>query len=189
MLLPNSKDTFITDRAVFSVNMSWMCKCERSILLWFTGEKYELHTATPTTPSVVVHVCEDEQVGNPVPNDSDQDDKARAPRPKIIQTRRPDYTPRIEQWMMKKNREHSVAAVTICPEAIGRELDMLLELWRRFEDFGNAPEGAAVSYRWAFHMMEWENIVSNAAFKSHGKGKSVKESEKMATVWRRSIHL
>ncbi|TNM94181.1 calcipressin-1 isoform X2 [Takifugu rubripes] len=61
------------------------------------GEKYELHTATPTTPSVVVHVCEDEQVGNPVPSDSDQDDKARAPRPKIIQTRRPDYTPRIEQ--------------------------------------------------------------------------------------------
>lgn len=91
-----------------------------------------------------------------------------------------------EWW---QSREHSVAAVTICPEAIGRELDMLLELWRRFEDFGNAPEGAAVSYRWAFHMMEWENIVSNAAFKSHGKGESVKEREKMATVWRRSIHL
>lgn len=99
MLLPS----FITDQAVFFfVNMSWMCKCESSILLWSIGEKYELHTATPTTPSVVVHVCEDEQVGNPVPNDSDQDDKARAPRPKIIQTRRPDYTPRIEQWMMKK---------------------------------------------------------------------------------------
>lgn len=75
---------------------------ESSFLLWFIGEKYELHTATPTTPSVVVHVCEDEQVGNSVPDDSDQDDKARAPRPKIIQTRRPDYTPRIEQWMMTK---------------------------------------------------------------------------------------
>ncbi|KAI3365937.1 hypothetical protein L3Q82_009700, partial [Scortum barcoo] len=61
------------------------------------GDKYELHTATPTTPSVVVHVCEDERDGSSAPDDSDQDDKPRPPRPKIIQTRRPDYTPGVEQ--------------------------------------------------------------------------------------------
>ncbi|KAM3585693.1 uncharacterized protein V6R79_024646 [Siganus canaliculatus] len=61
------------------------------------GEKYELHTATPTTPSVVVHVCEDEHGDSSAPDDSDQDDKPRSPRPKIIQTRRPDYTPGVEQ--------------------------------------------------------------------------------------------
>ncbi|XP_072235392.1 calcipressin-1 isoform X1 [Leuresthes tenuis] len=61
------------------------------------GEKYELHTATPTTPSVVVHVCEDERGAGPAPGDSDQDDKPRPQRPKIIQTRRPDYTPGVEQ--------------------------------------------------------------------------------------------
>uniref|UniRef100_A0A3Q3VV16 Uncharacterized protein n=1 Tax=Mola mola TaxID=94237 RepID=A0A3Q3VV16_MOLML len=61
------------------------------------GEKYELHTATPTTPSVVVHVCEDERGDSSAPDDSDQDDKPRPPRPKIIQTRRPDYAPGVEQ--------------------------------------------------------------------------------------------
>ncbi|KAE8278745.1 Calcipressin-1 Down syndrome critical region protein 1-like protein [Larimichthys crocea] len=61
------------------------------------GEKYELHTATPTTPSVVVHVCEDERGNSSAPDDSDQDDKPRPARPKIIQTRRPDYTPGVEQ--------------------------------------------------------------------------------------------
>uniref|UniRef100_A0A8C6V9A8 Regulator of calcineurin 1 n=1 Tax=Neogobius melanostomus TaxID=47308 RepID=A0A8C6V9A8_9GOBI len=54
------------------------------------GEKYELHTATPTTPSVVVHVCEDHDDSSH--DDSDHDDKPRPARPKIIQTRRPDYT-------------------------------------------------------------------------------------------------
>lgn len=63
----------------------------------FLGGKYELHTATPTTPSVVVHVCDDERGDSSAPDDSDQDDKPRPPRPKIIQTRRPDYTPRVEQ--------------------------------------------------------------------------------------------
>lgn len=64
------------------------------------GDKYELHTATPTTPSVVVHVCEDEgEVGNSSPlEDSDQDDKPRPMRPKIIQTRRPDYRSDVKQW-------------------------------------------------------------------------------------------
>ncbi|KAG7258865.1 hypothetical protein CRUP_027469 [Coryphaenoides rupestris] len=61
------------------------------------GDKYELQTATPTTPSVVVHVCadDDRQADSSGPDDgggSDQDDqKPRPPRPKIIQTRRPDF--------------------------------------------------------------------------------------------------
>lgn len=67
--------------------------------VWFSGETYELHTATPTTPSVVVHVCEDEQGNSSAPDDSDHDDKPPSARPKIIQTRRPDYTPGIEQWV------------------------------------------------------------------------------------------
>ncbi|KAM9327403.1 calcipressin-1 isoform 1-T1 [Pholidichthys leucotaenia] len=57
------------------------------------GGKYELHTATPTTPSVVVHVCQDERGDSSAPDDSDQEDNPRPPRPKIIQTRRPDYPP------------------------------------------------------------------------------------------------
>ncbi|XP_071765703.1 calcipressin-1 isoform X1 [Centroberyx gerrardi] len=61
------------------------------------GDKYELHTATPTTPSVVVHVCEDERGDSSGPDDSDHDDKPRPPRPKIIQTRRPDYTAGVKQ--------------------------------------------------------------------------------------------
>ncbi|KAG7503445.1 hypothetical protein JOB18_038489 [Solea senegalensis] len=62
------------------------------------GEKYELHTATPTTPSVVIHVCDDEHGGDSsAPDDSDLDDKPRPPRPKIIQTRRPDYSPEVKQ--------------------------------------------------------------------------------------------
>ncbi|GLD72434.1 calcipressin-1 isoform X1 [Lates japonicus] len=61
------------------------------------GDKYELHTATPTTPSVVVHVCEDERGDSSAPDDSDQDDKPRPSRPKIIQTRRPDYSPGVKQ--------------------------------------------------------------------------------------------
>lgn len=104
------------------VNKPWSC------FVWISGEKYELHTATPTTPSVVVHVCEDERGDSSAPDDSDQDDKPRAPRPKIIQTRRPDYTPRIEQWTTSKS---GLTAVTFHPAVIGQELNALSELWRK----------------------------------------------------------
>ncbi|KAJ8350956.1 hypothetical protein SKAU_G00260860 [Synaphobranchus kaupii] len=52
------------------------------------GEKYELHTGTPTTPSVFVHVCENEQESS-----NSEDDEGKTPRPRILQTRRPDFTP------------------------------------------------------------------------------------------------
>ncbi|KAL2102804.1 hypothetical protein ACEWY4_001972 [Coilia grayii] len=63
------------------------------------GEQYELHTGTPTTPSVIVHVCETE--GDSSEGEGDGGDAAgeagKRPRPKIIQTRRPDYTPTVTQ--------------------------------------------------------------------------------------------
>lgn len=57
------------------------------------GEQYELHSGTTNTPSVIVHVCEDDSSEG---EDENAEGGKRA-RPKIIQTRRPDFVPSEEQ--------------------------------------------------------------------------------------------
>ncbi|XP_056595520.1 calcipressin-1 [Triplophysa dalaica] len=56
------------------------------------GEQYELHTGTTNTPSVIVHVCEDDSSEG----EEETEGNKRA-RPKIIQTRRPDNVPSVNQ--------------------------------------------------------------------------------------------
>ncbi|XP_043102377.1 calcipressin-1 isoform X2 [Puntigrus tetrazona] len=57
------------------------------------GEQYELHSGTTNTPSVIVHVCEDDSSEG----EDDTADGGKRARPKIIQTRRPDYVPSVNQ--------------------------------------------------------------------------------------------
>ncbi|XP_031438691.1 calcipressin-1 isoform X2 [Clupea harengus] len=61
------------------------------------GEQYELHTGTPTTPAVIVHVCEAEQDSSEGEGEADGGEGGKRARPKIIQTRRPDFTPTVTQ--------------------------------------------------------------------------------------------
>ncbi|XP_059409468.1 calcipressin-1 isoform X1 [Carassius carassius] len=56
------------------------------------GEQYEIHSGTTNTPSVIVHVCEDDE-----DSEDETAEGGKRARPKIIQTRRPDNVPSVNQ--------------------------------------------------------------------------------------------
>lgn len=68
--------------------------CHLLFFKYILGAQYELHAATETTPSVVVHVCE----SNEEFESEESMEVVKKPKPKIIKTRRPDYSPTNQSW-------------------------------------------------------------------------------------------
>ncbi|XP_043573605.1 calcipressin-3 isoform X3 [Chiloscyllium plagiosum] len=60
----------------------------RAIATLGPGDKYEVHTGTEGTPSVVVHICESE---------NEDEGAVKLPKQKIVQTKRPDNAPTVNK--------------------------------------------------------------------------------------------